>query len=236
MGIWETIFGDANVKYIKSLQPLVDKINSLEADFEKIQDADLKSKTAEFKEILTKGGILDDILPEAFALAREGAKRTLNQRHYDVQLIGGIILHKGQIAEMKTGEGKTLVATLPVYLNALAGKGVHVITVNDYLSKRDAVWMGQIYSLLGLTVGILQHESAFIYDAFYQPPALSETERDQGVVVNENFLRPVPRKEAYAADITYGTNNEFGFDYLRDNMVASLEQMVQRHFVYALFF
>ena len=162
MPIWEKIFGDANAKYLKSLQPLIDKINFFEADLEKVASEQLKNKTAELKGRLTKGETLDHILPESFALVREGAKRTLKQRHFDVQLLGGIVLHQGQIAEMRTGEGKTLTATLSVYLNALTGSGVHVITVNDYLAKRDAVWMGQIYDLLGLSVGVLQHDSAFM--------------------------------------------------------------------------
>ncbi|MCX6785956.1 MAG: preprotein translocase subunit SecA [Candidatus Komeilibacteria bacterium] len=228
------IFGDANKRYLKGLEPLVLATNSLEEGLLKLSNNELKAKTQELKTELASGKILDDILPLAFALVREAAKRTLNQRHYDVQLLGGIVLHQGQIAEMKTGEGKTMVATLPAYLNALSGKGVHVITVNDYLAKRDTVWMGQIYDLLGLSVACVQHEKAFLYDASYQAPELTEAERDRGVVVNENYLKPVPRREAYAADITYGTNNEYGFDYLRDNMVQSLGQMVQRDLNFAI--
>ncbi|MBU1130816.1 preprotein translocase subunit SecA [Patescibacteria group bacterium] len=234
MGILDKFFGDANEKYLKSLQPLVDQINDLEKSFESRSRDDLKIKTKDLKLKIKKGANLDDILPEAFALVREAAKRTLNQRHFDVQLIGGIVLHKGQIAEMRTGEGKTLTSTLAVFLNALEGKGAHVITVNDYLAGRDSVWMGQVYNYLGLTIGCLQHESAFLYDENYQPSEEEEKERDRGVVISEKFLRPVGRKEAYSADITYGTNNEFGFDYLRDNMVWSLGQKAQRGHNYAI--
>lgn len=247
MGFLNKFFGDANEKYIKSINPLVEKINSFEPDFEKLSDAQLKSKTREFKEKIGGGSpshTLDELLPEAFALAREAAKRTLNQRHFDVQLIGGIVLHQGKIAEMKTGEGKTLAATLPIYLNALKGKGVHVITVNDYLAKRDVVWMGQIYDALGLSVGCIVHETAYIYDPNYQvevsDPDISEKERDKkrdiigGFKVVESYLRPCSRQEAYGADITYGTNNEFAFDYLKDNMVYDLSQKVQRGFNFAI--
>ena len=228
MPILNKIFGDANEKYIKKLQPIVDKINNLEKDFGSFDNEQLKAKTDRLRESAS----LDDILPEAFALVREAAKRTLNQRHFDVQLIGGIVLHQGKIAEMKTGEGKTLAATLPVYLNALEGKGVHLITVNDYLAKRDAVWMGQIYHALGLSVGCIVHDAAYIYD----PTAQKDKERDTlgGFKVIEDYLRPCARKEAYAADITYGTNNEFGFDYLRDNMVYDLSQQVQRDHNFAI--
>jgi len=233
MSILTRILGDANEKYLKKLQPIIEKINSLEPEFEKFSDQRIKEKTNEFKQRLEKGESLDDILPEAFALAREAGKRTLNQRHYDVQMIGGIVLHQGEIAEMKTGEGKTLAATLPVYLNALTGKGVHVVTVNDYLSKRDTIWMGQIYDLLGLKVGCIAHEQSFLYDSQFKE---KDQIRDElgGFKVIEDFLRPVPRKEAYSADITYGTNNEFGFDYLKDNMVYDLEDKVQRGFNYAI--
>ncbi len=187
------------------MQPLVEAINALEPEMEKLDDAALRAKTSEFRERLAKGETLDDLLVEAFAVVREAARRTLNQRHFDVQLIGGIVLHQGKIAEMKTGEGKTLAATLPVYLNALPGKGVHVVTVNDYLAKRDAGWMGEIYKFLGLTVGVIVHE-----------------------------LDDAQRQEAYRSDVTYGTNNEFGFDYLRDNMKFRLEDMVQRELNYAI--
>jgi len=230
------MFGDANNKYIKGLQPIIEKINSFEDSFQNFQEEDFKKKTQEFKERIklapTEGG---DILPEAFALVREAAKRTLNQRHYDVQLISGIILHQGKIAEMKTGEGKTLSATLAVYLNALEGKGVHVVTVNDYLSRRDAIWMGQIYDLLGLTTGCLNHEQSFLYDSEFKKPEEDEIrDRLGSFKVIEDFLKPVSRKEAYSADVTYGTNNEYGFDYLRDNMVYTLEDRVQRGQHYAV--
>ncbi len=217
------VLGDSNEKELKRLQPIVDEINELESGFAGLSREDLRAKTAEFKRRLSDGEGLDNILPEAFAAVREASKQTLGQRHYDVQLIGGIVLHQGKIAEMRTGEGKTLVATLPTYVNALSGSGVHVITVNDYLSKRDAQWMGQVYDCLGLTIGCIQHESAFMYDREYDP------EDDPW-----SYLRPVQRKQAYEADITYGTNNEFGFDYLRDNMVSDLAQRVQREFYYAI--
>jgi len=243
MSILNKIFGDANEKYLKRVQPIIGQINSLEKEFEKFSDQKLKEKTFEFKERLKKGETLDNILPEAFALVREAAKRTLNQRHFDVQLIGGIVLYQGKIAEMKTGEGKTLTATLSLYLNALEGKGCHSVTVNDYLAKRDAVWMGQIYNLLGLSVGCILHETAYIYDPEYQSensksPTPDERDKERDLVggfrVIESYLRPCSRKEAYLADITYGTNNEFGFDYLRDNMVYDLNQQVQRGFHYAI--
>ena len=205
MGIFSKIFKSYSEKEVKRVMPIVDKINSLETEIQKLKDTELKAKTNEFKERLQKGETLDDILPEAFAVVREASKRVLGMRHFDVQLIGGIILHQGRIAEMKTGEGKTLVATLPVYLNALTGKGVHVVTVNDYLAKRDSEWMGKLYKFLGLTVGL---------------------------VISR--MEPSKKKEAYAADITYGTNNEYGFDYLRDNMVIHKEEMVQRPLSYAI--
>jgi preprotein translocase subunit SecA len=237
MSIFSKIFGQTNEKYLKKIQPFVERINKLEPDFEKLSDENLKKKTAEFKERLKKGETLDDLLPEAFALVREAAKRTLKQRHFDVQLMGGIVLHQGKIAEMKTGEGKTLAATLPLYLNALEGKGCHLVTVNDYLARRDTVWMGQIYHLLGLSVGCLNHEQSFLYDPDYKKPVKEkEKMRDElgSFYVVEDFLRPCSRKEAYLADITYGTNNEFGFDYLKDNMVYSLEEVVQRGHHYAI--
>ena len=232
MSIITKLFGDANEKYLKKLRPLVEKINSLEKTFEGFSDTQLKEKTQELKKQIEGSLALLNILPEAFALVREASKRTLNQRHFDVQLIGGIVLHEGNIAEMKTGEGKTLAATLPVYLNALTGKGVHVVTVNDYLAKRDAVWMGQIYDLLGLSVGCIMHDTAFVYD----PATNKDKERDVmgSFKVVEDYLRPVSRKEAYACDITYGTNNEFGFDYLKDNMVYDLAQQVQRGHHFAI--
>ena len=235
--MFKKFFGDANEKYLKKLQPLIDKINLLEPTLESFSNEQLKEKTKEFKERVKKGETLNDILPESFASVREAAKRTLKQRHFDVQLIGGIVLHEGKIAEMKTGEGKTLAATLPLYLNALEGKGSHLVTVNDYLARRDTVWMGQIYHLLGLNVGCLNHDQSFLYDPDYKK--LNEEKdkiRDElgSFRVVEDFLRPVSRKEAYLADITYGTNNEFGFDYLRDNMVYDLANQFQRGFHYAI--
>jgi len=237
MRILNKIFGDANEKYLKKLQPLIDKINSLELEFERFSNEELKERTNEFKERLKRGETLDNLLPEAFTLVREVAKRTLHQRHYDCQLIGGIFLHQGKIAEMLTGEGKTLAATLPLYLNALEEKGCHLVTVNDYLARRDTVWMGQIYHSLGLSVGCLNHEQSFLYDPEYRKP-LEEKEklRDElgSFYIVEDFLRPCSRKETYFADVTYGTNNEFGFDYLRDNMVYDLKDQVQRGFHYAI--
>ncbi len=199
------IIGTKNERELKKLKPIVEKVNSLEPKFAKLKDEELKAFTPRFKERIERGESLDSLLPEAFALVREVAKRTLNMRHFDVQIMGGIVLHQGKIAEMKTGEGKTLVATLPAYLNALEGKGVHIVTVNDYLAKRDAEWMGVIYKFLGLSVGVITHE-----------------------------MDDQERKKAYMCDITYGTNNEFGFDYLRDNMKYSLEDMVQRELNYAI--
>ena len=233
------IFGDRHAKYVKTLSPIVETIGSFEADLTQLSDEQLKGKTTEFKSRIEKGESLDDILPEAFAAVREAAKRTLGQRHFDVQLIGGIILHRGNISEMKTGEGKTLVATLPVYLNALSGNGVHVITVNDYLSRRDAVWMGQIYNALGLSVGVLNHESSYLYDPAHIPPK-EENELDKkrdelgSFKVVHEFLRPCTRKESYRADITYGTNNEFGFDYLRDNIEYNINDLRQREYNFAV--
>lgn len=247
MSIFGKIVGDPNEKFLKKLQPIVDEINKLEKKFESFSNEELKKKTEEFKKQINpsagEGKSLDDILPEAFAAVREAAKRTLNQRHYDVQLMGGIVLHQGKIAEMKTGEGKTLAATLPLYLNALTGKRAHLITVNDYLARRDTVWMGQIYHLLGLSVGCINHEQSFLYDPEYEgdkKPEIRDNERDEtrdelgSFKVVQTYLQPVSRKEAYSADITYGTNNEFGFDYLRDNMAHSLGQMVQREHNYAI--
>ncbi|MGE0055849.1 MAG: preprotein translocase subunit SecA [Hyphomicrobium sp.] len=204
-GLASKIFGSSNERRVKGFRPKVAAINALEAEVEKLSDADLRARTADFRERLKNGASLDDILVEAFATVREAAKRTLGQRHFDVQLIGGMVLHQGDIAEMKTGEGKTLVATLPVYLNALAGKGVHVVTVNDYLAKRDAEWMGQVYRFLGLEVGVIVHD-------------MSDDDR----------------KAAYSCDVTYATNNELGFDYLRDNMKMHKEEMVQRGHTFAI--
>jgi len=235
MSIFGKIFGDANQKHIKKLQPTVEKINSFDVAFQALSAEQIKEKTKEFKDRIEKGEVLDDILPEGFALAREAARRTLNQRHFDVQLIGGMVLHEGKIAEMRTGEGKTLTATLPAYLNALEGKGVHIVTVNDYLAKRDAVWMGQIFGALGLATACVTHEGGFLYDNNYKNAA-TDKERDVvgGFKVVEDFLRPVTKKEAYVADITYGTNNEFGFDYLRDNMAVDVSQQAQRGHHFAI--
>lgn len=231
------MFGDPNKKFIKKIQPLLDKANSFESAFTALSDADLKKKTEEFKTRLANGETLDDLLPEAFAAVRETSRRVTGMRHFDVQILGGIALHRGKIAEMRTGEGKTLVATLPVYLNALAGKGAHVVTVNDYLAKRDAVWMGQIYDFLGMSVGVIQNmRVSFVYDSSRRPDidrsegGEADAERDEigSFKVEDAFLRPASRQEAYRCDITYGTNNEFGFDYLRDNMVQDLSEMVMR--------
>jgi len=227
---WLSSLIDSNERAVKRLQPLVDDINALEPDFEKLGDVELRAKTDEFKARLKDGENLDEILPEAYAAVREAAKRTIKQRHFDVQLIGGVVLHQGKIAEMKTGEGKTLVATLPLYLNALAGQGCHLVTVNDYLAKRDCHWMGPIYYTLGVSVACINAQQAanqlapsYIYDPTYE----SEDQKWR-------FLRPITRRQAYEADITYGTNNEFGFDYLRDNMVWDLSQCVQRPLTYAI--
>src|SRR4249919_2823106 len=199
------VFGTSNDRKLKSFRPTVEAINELEPELERLSDAELRARTADFRKQLADGTPLDDLLVPAFATVREAAKRTLGQRHFDVQLIGGMVLHQGKISEMKTGEGKTLVATLPVYLNAISGRGVHVVTVNDYLAKRDAEWMGQIYNFLGLSVGVIVHG-----------------------------IDDEQRKKAYDCDITYGTNNELGFDYLRDNMKYRMEDMVQRGHVYAI--
>ena len=211
MAIFKSLFGSPEEKLLKSWRPLVEKINALESSLEKLSSDELKFKTEEFKKLLAEGKTLEDILPEAFALVREAAKRTLGQRHFDVQLLGGIALFKGGIAEMKTGEGKTLVATLPAYLAALESKGVHVVTVNDYLSRRDAVWMGQIYNALGLSVGVLNHDESFIYDEMHKGPTDKERDETGSFHVVHEFLRPATKQDAYRADITYGTNNEFGF-------------------------
>ncbi|MEK7822738.1 MAG: preprotein translocase subunit SecA, partial [Nitrospirota bacterium] len=222
-GILTKLIGSKNEREIKSLCSFVEQINSLEPSISSLDDTALKAKTDEFRKRLEAGESRDDIIPEAFAVARETSLRVLNMRHFDVQLIGGIVLHNGKIAEMKTGEGKTLAATLAVYLNALDGHGVHVITVNDYLAKRDTQWMGPIYHFLGLSVGVIQHDASFMYD----PSHHSEDKSLQR-------LRHVTRQEAYRADITYGTNNEFGFDYLRDNMRYDLNDYVQRELNYAI--
>jgi preprotein translocase subunit SecA len=239
MSFVSKIFGDSNSRFLKNLGPKIQAINALEKKFEKFSDTELKERTETFKGRLKKGETLDDILEEAFALVREAAKRTLKQRHFDVQLMGGIALHQGKITEMKTGEGKTLVATLPTYLNALAGRGVHIVTVNDYLSRRDTVWMGQIYHFLGLRVGCLNHEASYLYDPLHteknqvkNPKSQNDLDKIRDTLgsfkVVHEFLRPSTRKEAYEADITYGTNNEFGFDYLKDNMAYDRNAIVQR--------
>jgi preprotein translocase subunit SecA len=236
---WLSSLIDSNERAVKRLQPLVDHINSLEPEFEKLSDAELRAKTEEFKARLQDGESLDEILPEAYAAVREAAKRTIKQRHFDVQLIGGIVLHQGKIAEMKTGEGKTLVATLPLYLNALTGQGCHLVTVNDYLAKRDCHWMGPIYHALGVSVAAI---TAMQTPDNPFPSYIYDPDRDSGDP-KWKHLHPIPyppnqpqagRRQAYEADITYGTNNEFGFDYLRDNMVWDLSQCVQRPLVYAI--
>ena len=251
MKILNIFFKDPNEKIIKSLQPIIDEINGLEKKFEVMSDEELKGMTSKFKEKLgvkrdgadttgllrrrsVNGGtpprndnvIIDELLPEVFAVVREAAKRVLGQRHYDAQLIGGIILHRGQIAEMRTGEGKTLVATLPLYLNALTGKGVQLVTVNDYLSRLGAGWMAPVYYALGLTTGVIIHDAALIYD----PEYTDEQQYDERL----KHFRPIERREAYRCDVLYGTNNEFGFDYLRDNMAPSLDKMAQRGLHYAI--
>ena len=220
------IFGNRHSKYLKSLAPLVAEINTLEPKFQVFSDGELKALTDDFKNRLQNGATFDELLPEAYAAVREASRRTLGQRHYDVQLLGGIILHQGKITEMRTGEGKTLVCTLPAYLNALNGQGVHVITVNDYLARRDAVWMGQIYAALGLSIGVINHESSFLYDS-KQTKEDAERDREGSFRVFYEYLKPCTRREAYLADITYGTNNEFGFDYLRDNLAHIPNQVVQ---------
>ncbi len=232
MKILDKIFGDPNEKIIKEIQPIVDEINGLEKEFEAKSDDDLRAMTKKFQEELKDLNQeeiekkLNEILPQAFAMVREAGKRVLGQRHYDVQLMGGIFLHRGQIAEMKTGEGKTLVATLPIYLNALAGKGAQLITVNDYLSRIGAGWMAPVYDFLGLTTSVIVHDAAFVYDANH----LQDNEEDERL----QKFRPISRQEAYACDIIYGTNNEFGFDYLRDSMAPSLDKMVQRELNYVI--
>ncbi|MEK7075288.1 MAG: preprotein translocase subunit SecA, partial [Patescibacteria group bacterium] len=246
MSFLEKIFG-GNQRVVSKLQSVVDKINSLEDRFKELTDAQIKEQVQTWKTQLSNENepkdyeeqkkILEQILPEVFALTREAAKRTIGQRHYDVQLIGGITLHRGQIAEMKTGEGKTLTATLPLVLNALTGHGVHLVTVNDYLARWHASLMGPIYHILGLSVSSIQHQQSFIYDPTYAPED-EEVKRleseTQGSVLDVKHMRTVSRREAYAADITYGTNNEFGFDYLRDNMVGDLSQMTQREMHYSI--
>ena len=255
MSFLNKIFGDSSKRYIKEIAPLIPKINGLEEVVSRLSDEELKNKTIEFKKRLAGKEILENILPEAFACVREAARRTLRERHFDVQLLGGIVMHQGGIAEMRTGEGKTLVATLPVYLNALTGKGVHVVTVNDYLSRRDAVWMGQVYEMLGLKVGVIVHESSFIYNPEPQN-SKSEASNFKQILNSNNqnskqnldkerdtegsykivheFLKPCSRVEAYEADITYGANSEFGFDYLRDNLEYKYESVRQKRHHFAI--
>src|SRR3990167_403746 len=245
MAIFETIgkIFDSNEREINRLQPIATAVAAFEPEIKKLSDKKLKEQTVQFKKRLEDGESLDDILPEAYAVVREAFQRTLGIRPYDVQIIGGVILHQGKIAEMRTGEGKTFVAVLPLYLNALIGKGAHLVTVNDYLSRRDAEWVGPVYHLLGLSVGVVNHEKSFLYDPnprtekpdseVHLTPSEAASPDLEGIGVGRS-LREITRKEAYKADITYGTNNEFGFDYLRDNMTETLEQMVQRPHHYAI--
>ncbi len=227
MGFLQKLFG-SNEREVGKLFPIVEKINGFESVIAALSDEALRAKTVEFRERFSKGETLDDLLPEAYAVVREAAKRVIGERHYDVQLLGGIALHQGKIAEMKTGEGKTLTSTLPIYLNALSGKGVHVVTVNDYLARRDSAWMGQVYYFLGLSTACIVNQGIsyrFVHE---------RADDGQEATVEMANLETVSRRDAYAADITYGTNNEFGFDYLRDNMVAEIGQMVQRHLGFAI--
>ncbi|MFA4942756.1 MAG: preprotein translocase subunit SecA, partial [Patescibacteria group bacterium] len=232
MSLLDKIFGDPNAKIIKTLEPTISQINALEEKMKSLNEVELRALVVSFKEKLAgkkweeQKVILDEILPEAFAVIREASSRVLGQRHYDVQLIGGIILHRGQIAEMRTGEGKTLVATLPLFLNALASRGVHLVTVNDYLSKVGAGWMAPVFDLLGLSSSVIVHDAAFIYDRNH----VDDTQFDERL----QHFKKISRQEAYACDVTYGTNNEFGFDYLRDNMVPSLSAAVQRPLHYSI--
>ncbi len=221
--IFRSIFGTKHERDVKRMRPVVEQINALEPAMQALSDGELSAQTDELRKRLADGEELDALLPEAFAACREAARRTVHMRHFDVQLMGGMVLHQGKIAEMATGEGKTLVATLPAYLNALSSLGTHVVTVNDYLARRDAQWMGPIYHALGLSVGVIQHEVQYLYDPAFPSPDIRLA-----------ALRPCTRREAYHADITYGTNNEFGFDYLRDNMRFSLDEMVQREHHYAI--
>lgn len=247
MKILKKILGDNSSRILRSVKSEIEKINHLEGELSSLKDSDFVSETENLRQKIKEGASLESLKHRAFALVREASKRTLKQRHFDVQLIGGIVLDKGNIAEMRTGEGKTLVATLPAYLNALEGKGVHVVTVNDYLARRDAVWMGQVYSALGLSVGIINHDESFIYDPNHGSKKQEvgeenlnqdklDKERDEigGFKVVHEFLRPCSRREAYEADITYGTNSEFGFDYLRDNLEYRKDNLRQRGFNYAI--
>src|SRR3990170_808390 len=234
MGIFGNIFGDESSKFIKNTEKIVQKINALESDISQLKDEDFPKKTEDFRNRLQKGETLDDILPEAFALVREAMKRADNKRLFDVQLVGGLALHSGKIAEMKTGEGKTFVAVLPAYLNALMDEGVHIVTVNDYLSRIGAVLMGQVYNFLGLSVGVINSNNvSYLYDSKHKE---EDRERDQvgEFKIVYDFLKPCARKEAYATEITYGTNHEYGFDYLRDNLATRVEDLVQRGHNYAI--
>ncbi len=236
------LFGDPNKKVVADLRREVEQINKLEGEISMLSDEALKHKTVEFREMIAEGRSVDSFLYEAFAVVREASKRTLGQRHFDVQLMGGLVLYRGMIAEMRTGEGKTLTSTLALYANALEGKGCHLVTVNDYLARRDAVWMGQIFHFLGLSVGVIQHESGFLFDPGFKHPEGSTEEKEGeeqidttgSFHVREDFLRPVHRRESYAADITYGTNNQYGFDYLRDNMAPTIQDTVMRGLHFAI--
>lgn len=229
------LFGDENARALKSAKVVATRANEFEDYIGKLSDEDLQAKTAQFKARLEGEETLGDITPEVFAVVREAAKRTLGQRHYDTQLLGGAVLNNGDITEMRTGEGKTLVATLPVYLNALTGKGVHVVTVNDYLSKRDAAWMGQVYAFLGMSVGVINHEASFLYKQTKQGGELDQARDEEGgFKIEDELMEPCTRKEAYEADITYGTNSEFGFDYLRDNLSYNKEELRQRGHHFAI--
>jgi len=239
MSFLDSIFPQAYERELRLVKPLIGTINDLEPSIESLTDGALRAKTAEFKTRLAGGETLDELLPEAYAVVREAARRVLGERHYDVQLLGGILLHRKKITEMRTGEGKTLVGTLPAYLNALTGRGVHVITVNDYLSRRDAVWMGQVHASLGLSIGIINHSASYLYDSAHLSSAENTADdavRDEvgSFKVVYDFLKPCTRREAYAADITYGTNNEFGFDYLRDNIEYTAGDLRQRGHYFAI--
>ncbi len=235
MAILKKIFGDENTRAYKQAATVLPKVNALEDDISKLSNEQLKAKTTEFKSRLSNGETLDDLLPEAFAVAREAGKRTLGMRAFDVQIIGGAVIHNGDIAEMRTGEGKTLVATLPIYLNALEGKGVHLVTVNDYLAKLHAALMGQLYAFLGLTVGVIAGEDSYLYKPTKQGSELDKTRDEQGTYkIEDELLTKCTRQEAYLADITYGTNSEFGFDYLRDNIAHNKNDLRQRGFNFAI--
>ena len=221
IGSLKNILGNSNARVIKKMQSVIDDINDFSPDIARLNDNELRSKTIEFKDRISKGETTNDLLPEAFAVVREAAERTIGLRHFDVQLIGGVVLYQGKISEMRTGEGKTLVATLPAYLESLEGKGVHIVTVNDYLARRDCQWMGAVFDFLGVSVSSLQHASAYQFEM-----GIDDAEFDN--------LRPISRSDAYKCDIVYGTNNEFGFDYLRDNMVQDIDEKVQRGRSYAI--